>query len=188
MIHPHDYSVSSVRFFGPEHEFVVSLDCNTKPSIYITEWETMTRLQQVYLPVMKRNRSILNYKIGCSKVHSYIVLAENYSDQYQYSIWDTRADGLSLLVSSEDDNQTNCMKIEVFDVTSSILFAAVEKRCIKYWQYKKDRLELISRTHVKEDIIDSEVSSLSQFCLFVTKSGRMYIINSEVFFHIASNY
>jgi len=180
MIHPHDYNVTCVKFCGPENEFIISLDCNYKPSIYITEWQTLTRLHQLYLPIIKKNRPVENYRLGYSARNNILVLVENYRDQHQFSIWDFRAENFNLITSSNDENQSQCLKVEMFDLQNTLQFAVVEKRCIKYWRYQQKSLELVHRIHVKDDILDSEISPLTQFFLFVTRAGKLYIINSDV--------
>ncbi|RZL97930.1 MAG: efflux RND transporter permease subunit, partial [Pedobacter sp.] len=61
MIHPHDCTVTCIKFFGPNYEYLLSIDGGYKPSIFITEWQTMTRIHQIYLPTQKKNQSVQSF-------------------------------------------------------------------------------------------------------------------------------
>ena len=84
-----------------------------------------------------------------------MVLCENYRDQYQIGIWDFREDVLNLQVTSNDENQGGCLKVEVFEGQSHFQFASIEKKCVKFWKYGRKNLELLTRIHIKDEIVDS---------------------------------
>jgi len=179
MIHPHDCTVTCIKFFGPDNEYLLSVDGGYKPSIFITEWQTMTRIHQIYLPTQKKNQSVQSFHCAYSKKRETIILAENYRDQYSLTLWDFKLNNLSLVGTDNDENQEVCLGLHLFDDSHFLDFAVAERRTVKYWRYERERLDLLHRIHVKEDILDSVVSTLAQFFLFTTKQGRLFIINKE---------
>lgn len=179
MMHPHDFKVSSILFFGANQEYLLSIDNGLKPAIFISEWQTLTRLHQMYLPQPKKNRFVKNFVCNFAINKNMIIIAENYADRYIFSIWEFKSDNLNLLLVNDEENLTNCLRIHIFENSSVLFFALVEKKCIKYWKLDDKRLVLANRIHVKEDIIDAHLSPLTNFLLFLSESGRLYIVNSE---------
>jgi len=180
MIHPHDNTVTLIKFFGPNQEYLLSVDCGYKPSIYITEWQTMTRIHQVYLPTQKKNEYVKSYSCTYSNKTEILILVENYNDHYSFNLWDFKSKNLILMAKGNEENQENCTGIHLLEESQQFCFAIAEKKTIKYWKYDKQRIELLHKIHVKEEVLDTAVSSLAQFFLFTTKQGRLYIINKEV--------
>ena len=180
MLHPHDFTVSCIMFFGANQEYLLSIDNGLKPAIFISEWQSMTRLHQMYLPQPKKNRFVKNYVCNYSPTANLIILGENCADKYTFSIWEFKPDSLNLLLVNDEENPTNCKRIHFFENSPYVFFALAETRCIKYWKLDEKRLVLANRIHVKEDIIDTQVSPLTNFLLFLSQSGKLFIINSEV--------
>ena len=180
MIHPHDCTVTCVRFVGQNSEYLLSIDSGYKPSIFITEWQSMTRIHQIYLPVSKDNQKVVSFELTYCHKTNIIIIVANYKDHYSLSLWDFKADNLALLASNKEESQEICLGVHVFDDPKSTFFAVAEKKTIKYWRYFNQQLELLHRIHIKEEIVDTAVSNLTQFLLFTTKQGRLYIINKEV--------
>ena len=87
---------------------------------------------------------------------------------------------MSLIATNNEENQEICLGLHLFDDSRQIDFAVAERRTVKYWRYDRERLDLLHRIHVKEDIADSVVSTLAQFLLFTTRQGRLFILNKEV--------
>ena len=180
MIHPHDSTVTCVKFLGSDHEYILSVDCGYKPAIYITEWQTMTRIHQVYLPVQKKNQPVQSYHCAYSYKNDLLIIVENYKGQYSFSLWDFKLNNFGLIAVNNEENQDICVGVHVFEDPKSLVFAVAETKTVKYWSFEKYKLELLHRIHIKEEILDTAISSLTQFFLFTTKQGQFYIINKEV--------
>ncbi len=180
MIHPHNTTVTLIKFFGPNQKYLLSIDGGYKPSIYITEWETMTRLHQVYLPVQRKGEYVKSYQCAYSNKNEMLILVENYEDQSAFSLWEFKSNSLILMTKNNEENQDLCIGVHLLEDLQHFTFAVAEKRTIKYWKFEKQRIELLHKIHVKEDIINTDVSTLAQVILFTTKPGRLYIINKEV--------
>lgn len=180
MMHPHESEISFIMFFCANQEFLLSLDRGLKPAIFISQWHTLTRLHQIYLPQNRKNQPVVNFTCTYSVTFNSLIIAENYSDRYIFSIWDFKRESLNLLLSNDEEALTHCRRIHIFEHNSSLFFSTVEQRCIKYWKLENKRLTLANRIHMREDIIDTQMSPLTNFLLFLGDSGRLYIINSEV--------
>ena len=116
-------------------------------------------------------------------LNNVLIIAENYKEQYSFSLWDLKSDSLIMLASHSEDILSECTGINVFDShpgKHELFFAVTEKKMMKYWGFNRQELELVHKIHLKDEILDSTVSPLTQFLLFVTKSGKLCIINKEV--------
>ena len=74
MLHPHDFAISCVMFFGADQEYFLSIDKGAKPAIFISEWQSLTRLHQLYIPQAQKHRSVRNYICSHSPTTNILIL------------------------------------------------------------------------------------------------------------------
>ncbi len=162
----------------------MSIDSQYRPTLLISEWSSLMLVQQHNLFPNLKDRPVEEYSVAyCAP--NYLVIAEKYKEQYSISLWDLRGDSISLLASHNEDVLSKCKSINIFDSKNSkytFFFAVVEKNTVKYWGYTKatQKLELVNKIHIKDNISDSTISPLTQFLLLVTETGKLCIVNKEV--------
>jgi len=181
LIYSHESPVSCIQFVGSNQEFILSIDSQSRPTLLLTHWSTLRKVQQVSIPSEERESPIQGFSCAYN-APNFLILAEKYRNQYTFTLWDFRTESLSLIASQSEDVMSQCVNVNIFDPIKgnfALFFAMVEKRSIKYWGYNKEKLELVHKIHVKDNILDSVISPLTQFLLFVTDAGKLCIINKE---------
>lgn len=181
-VHSHENTVTCVQFIGSNYNYLLSIDSQSTSSLILTHWPSSSLVQSFSMPKIIKDRPVQKYSCSYSS-QNYIIISENYKEQYAFSLWELKSDSLTLLASHREDVLSQCININIFDSQQgryALFFATIEKRTIKYWGYNKQKLELVHKIHVKENILDSIISPLTQFLLFIMEPGKLCIINKEV--------
>lgn len=58
-------------------------------------------------------------------------------------------------------------------------FLTVEKTCVKFWSYFQGNCELNKRIHIKQDINQCVVATLTGFLLILGDNGKVLILDSS---------
>ena len=135
------------------------------------------------MPAPKKGTSIVKFRCGYSNQNNVLIIAEIYKDYYTIGLWDFKIDSIGLIMKNEEETSGNLKCIEIFENSSTLFFAMIETKSIKYWKFQYNRMILVNKIHVKDDIVDAKISTLTNFLLFVTDSGRLFIVNDEVLFN-----
>lgn len=57
-MHSHDHEIQTLIFCGKKSSLIASVSGGLKVQLFVSEWETLSRLHSVYLPSKHRKNSI----------------------------------------------------------------------------------------------------------------------------------
>ena len=183
-IHNHPSRVQSILFCGPNNKYIISLDSGPRVSLFMTEWESLTRIHNFFLSSRSTKKtSVCRVSADYLKQNDLLGVCESDESDggYRISLWEIKNEKLSLLYLSDVEQTAVAHKFTFFPIKMSyVQFATYEAQCIKFWKYLDNKLLLVNRIHVKETVIDSSLNRINSMCYVLTRSGKLFIINDEV--------
>lgn len=158
------------------------MDGGPNPALFVTEWESMRRIQQFTLPVKSRPAAIESTMLRYSYQSNILGLLENEAGGgYRLMFWEIKNNLVNLLFLNEIEQTATCINLLFFEtIKGGLQLAIVEKNCIKYWKFEAGKAVLMNRIYVKSAIVSASISRLTNLLCFVDEFGRAVFVNSSV--------
>lgn len=170
---------------------VCSVDGGLHPTMFVTEWESLRRVQQFALPQRTRTAPIQNtimrwelFYSSYSYQSNILGLVQNEAGGgYRLMFWEIKNNAFNLLFLNDIEQSASCLALLFFEtIKTDLQLAAVESGCIKYWRFEKNKAILTNRIFVKSPVISASISRLTNLLCVVDEQGRGVFLNSQVLF------
>ncbi|EAS02174.2 WD40 repeat protein (macronuclear) [Tetrahymena thermophila SB210] len=184
-LHNHESQVQAVFFGGSlDDKYIISLDGQFKVSIFISEWDSLRRVHQIYVPQKNRKKPVKSVIANYDKKNSLILVLENEDNGgYRLSVWEFKNEKLSLQFISDIDNNSCGLFIDSFNIvdqthSSSTQIAIAEKNCVKYFKIlEQNQVILTNRVHLKENVINMHINQTYNIVVALLHSGKVILID-----------
>ncbi|KAL4440897.1 hypothetical protein ABPG74_009310 [Tetrahymena malaccensis] len=184
-LHNHESQVQAVFFGGSlDDKYIISLDGQFKVSIFISEWDSLRRVHQIYVPQKNRKKPVKSVIANYDKKNNLILVIENEdSGGYRLSVWEFKNEKLTLQFISDIDNNSCGLFIDSFNIvdqthSSSTQIAIAEKNCVKYFKIQEqNQVILTNRVHLKENVINMFINSTYNIVAALLHSGKIILID-----------
>jgi len=148
--------------------------------MFVTEWESLRRVQQFKLPYKQRNAEIQSIMIKYSYQANILGIIENETPGgYRLGFWEIKNNTVNLLFLNEVEHTGLCRDILYFEsVIGAVRFAITEESCIKFWKFESEQAILTNKIFLKTNLIAASISSLTGLFCFVDALGKAVFLNS----------
>ena len=181
-LHNHSSIVRDICFISHDDRLICSVDSGSSPVLFVTEWESLRRIQEFSLPTRSRSSNIHSTILRYSYQSNILGLVENYIDGgYRLMFFEIKNNIVNLLFLNEIEQTSTCLNILFFEtIKGGLQLSIVEKNCIKYWRFEGMKATLTNRIYIKSDIVSSSISRLTNILCMIDEYGRAVFINSMV--------
>lgn len=96
-MHTHEHQIQNILFAGEDDRYLITLDGYYKVSLFVSEWESLKRITQIYLPDKQRQLPVHSVLSAYNKKSEELVIVENeQKGGYRLSVWTFRNELLDL--------------------------------------------------------------------------------------------
>lgn len=179
-LHNHSSGIQDICFLSHDDKLVCSVDGGSNPTLFVTEWESLRRVQQFALPARTRSVPVESTLMRYSYQSNILGLVQNdTAGGYRLLFWEIKNNVVNLLFLNDIEQSASCINLLFFEtIKGGLQLALVERNCIKYWKFEGNKAVLTNRIYIKTPIVSASISRLTNLLCIVDELGRAVFINS----------
>lgn len=159
----------------------MSVDKSFIPEILISDWKTNKLCRNFNLDAKNRLESLENISLYYNLKRKMIFIIENNINEYRLHIWEFKNMKINIIHSENMKSDQEFKKLHFFENNIYLHLALIENNCIKYLNYDNNKITLMNKIHVNNEIKCSFVNETCNLLFFVTETNKLYIINPKVY-------
>ena len=179
-LHSHSTSILQLCFLSHDDRLICSISGGLTPAMFVTEWESLRRIQQFKFPYKQRSSALESIRMQYSYQNNILGVVENEAGGgYRLSFWEIKNNSVNLLFLNEVEHTGTCAEILFFEtIKGSLNFAIVERTGIKYWKFmENNKAVLTNKIFLRTEIVSASISRLTNLLAFVDVLGKAVLIN-----------